>query len=210
MPLIQTVAPAIEPVSLEEARQHLRIDSDFQGDDGLIGMIISAARRAAENITSRSLITQQWRLVLDAFPGPSLMGVPPGKSYSLPNHGIQLDRGTVQSIDSIQYQAMNGQWYTMSASDYAADLSGCPARITPAFGKIWPITLPQIGTVKVNYTAGYGDNAADVPEGIRHWILMMVGTCYENREMVAILSRGKVEQLPFVDGLLDPYRVVLA
>ena len=54
---------------------------------------------------------------------------------------------------------------------------------------------------------GYGDNATDVPAGLRHWLLMRVGTLYENREEVAILGRGKVEALPFIDGLLDPYRL---
>jgi hypothetical protein len=48
-----------------------------------------------------------------------------------------------------------------------------------------------------------------VPEGLRNWILLRTGSLYENREEVAILNRGKVEELPFVDGLLDPYRVSL-
>jgi hypothetical protein len=74
---------------------------------------------------------------------------------------------------------------------------------------VWPIPLPQIGAVQINYTAGYGTTAASVPEGIRHWMLMRISTLYENREEVAILGRGKVDPLPFVDGLLDPYRVPL-
>jgi hypothetical protein len=48
-----------------------------------------------------------------------------------------------------------------------------------------------------------------VPEGIRHWILLRVGTLYENREEVAILSRQSIEPLPFVDCLLDPYKAPL-
>lgn len=61
----------------------------------------------------------------------------------------------------------------------------------------------------MDYTAGYGDAATDVPEGIRHWILLRVGTLYENREEVAILSRQSIEPLPFVDCLLDPYKAPL-
>ena len=210
MPLIQTSAPNDEPVTLAEAKNHLRVDADLTADDTLVQLLISAARRYAETYTGRSFITTGWRRVLDAFPGPSLFGVPPGTPYSLPVHAIQLDKGTVLAVGSITYQDMSGAWATLPPADYVADLSGCPARITPVFGKIWPVTLPQIGAVRVDYTAGYGSDAADVPEGIRQWILMRVSTLYENREAVAILSRGKVEALPFVDGLLDPYRVVLA
>lgn len=210
MPLIQTAAPALEPVLLADAKNHLRVDADLTADDALIALLISAARRYAESYTGRSFITQGWRLVLDSFPGPSLVGVPFGVPYSLPGHAILLDRGNVLQIDSVQYTAMDGSTQTMPPSAYVADLSGCPARITPVFGQIWPIPLPQIGAVQVNYQAGYGPAATDVPEGIRQWMLLRLTTLYNNREEVAVLPRGKVEPLPFVDGLLDPYRVTLA
>ena len=210
MPLVQIAAPAIEPVLLAEAKNHLRVDNDITQDDMLITMLIGAARRYAEMYCNRSFITQQWRLVLDSFPGPSLSGVPFGVTYSLPGHAILLERGPVLSLDSIIYTAMDGTEVPMPMTDWTADLSGGLARVTPKFGKIWPIPIPQIGAVKVNYTAGYGPSAADVPEGIRQWILLRVSTLYENREEVAIMQRGNVSPLPFVDGLLDPYRVVTA
>ena len=210
MPLIQTSAPAVEPVTVEEAKNHLRADADITQDDDLIALLIGAARRYAENYCNRSFLRQQWRLVLDSFPGPSLIGVPFGVPYSIPGHAILLERGTVISVDSITYTDMAGLEQTMPATDWVAELSGPIGRVTPRFGKIWPIPLPQIGAVKVNYTAGYGAAAVDVPQGIRQWILLRVGTLYENREEIAVLSRGSVAPLPFVDSLLDPYRVVWA
>lgn len=210
--LVQTTIPSAEPVSLAEARNHLRIDSDMTDDDALIGMLVSAARRYAEMYTGRSFITQGWRLVLDAFPrGGFSQMAQVCAPYSLPDYAIQLERGTVQSVASIQYLDMSGTWQTMPLQNYVAETSGCPARITPVFGQIWPITLPQIGSVKVDYTAGYGGASTDVPEGIRQWILMRVNTLYENREAVSVLPRGgKVEALPYVDALLDPYVVAMA
>ena len=210
MPLIQTSAPVREPVLLADAKNHLRVDTDITQDDVLIAMLIGAARRYAEMYCNRSFITQQWRLVLDSFPGPSKYGVPFGTPYSLPAHAILLERGTVRSIDSIVYTAMDGTEATMPDTDWIADLSGGLARLTPRFGKIWPIPLPQIGAVKVNFTAGYGNEPTDVPEGIRHWILLRVSSLYENREEVAVMQRGNVSSLPYVDSLLDPYRVVTA
>lgn len=209
MPLIQTQPPSIEPVRLDEARNHLRLDADQTGDDDLVTMLLGAARRYAESYCGRSFITQQWQLVLDSFPGPSLMGVPYGRPYSIPGHAILLEKGTVQRVDSIQYTAMDGSTQTMPAADYAVELSSQPGRITPVFGKIWPITLPQIGAVRVNYTAGYGDTAESVPEGIRQWILMRVNSLYgPARDGVIIEPRVTVQSVPFIDGLLDPYRVI--
>lgn len=197
---IQTTPPTEEPVSLEEARVHLRLTpDDTDVEDGLIAIWIAAARRHAEMLTGRSFITQGWRLVLDAFP-----------------HCIELERGDVQEIDSITYRDMAGQAQTVAWAAAAAGIQRSTdatlvadltsARITPAFGCTWPIALPEIGAIAVNYAAGYGD-AADVPENIKSWILLRVGLLYTNREA---LVDGNVKPLPHVDGLLDPSTIILA
>lgn len=200
--LVQTTPPAAEPVSVDEVKANSRIIDTT--DDVNIALLIGAARRYAESLTGRSFITQGWRLVLDGFP-PC----------------IELERGNVQAISSITYRDMAGVTQTVSwaaASNgvqrstdgtLVADLSANPARIAPAFGCVWPIPMPEIGAVVINYTAGYGPAATDVPEGLRHWIQMRVATLYENREEVAILARGKLEPLPFIDRLLDPYSVLM-
>ena len=205
MPLQLVTPPAEEPVSLIDAKLHLRVD--FTDDDALIIALISAARQAAETLTGRQIVTARWKLVLDSFPGPSLMGVPAGLSFSLPGHAILLSKCPVQSVVSIQYLDMASTTQTMPAADYTVDTACEPARITPVFGRIWPISLPQIGAVWVTFDAGYGD-ATRVPEGIKSWIKLRVGSLYAHREEVAILTRGKIEPLPFIDSLLDPYRVV--
>jgi uncharacterized phiE125 gp8 family phage protein len=189
MGLVLVTPPSGEPVVLADVKLNSRvIDST---DDTLFPLLISTARRYAESYTGRSFFTQTWKLVLDCFP----------------DCPIQLEKGDVQSVASITYMAMDGTQQTMPTTDYVVDTSSAIARITPVFGKIWPIPMPQMGSVQVTYVAGYGTSAASVPEGIRQWIQMRVATLYENREEVAILSKGKLEPLPFVDGLLDPYRV---
>jgi uncharacterized phiE125 gp8 family phage protein len=133
-----------------------------------------------------------------------LIGVPAGVSFSLPGHAILLNKSPVQSVTSIKYLDMSGVKQTMPPTDYVVDTSTEPARITPVFGKIWPISLPQIGSVEITFIAGY----SAVHEGIKSWIKLRVASLFENREEVALMNRGKVEMLPYVDGLLDPYRVV--
>ena len=206
MPLQLVTPPAEEPVSLAEAKQHLRVDGG--DDDLLIGSLISAARQAAETKTGRQLITARWKLVLDAFPGPSLMQSATGASFSLPGHAILLAKCPVQSAVSIEYLDMNGTTQMMPASDYVLDAACEPARLTPAFGKTWPPTLPQMGAVSVTFDAGYG-TASAVPEGLKSWIKLRVGSLYGHREEMSVLSRGRIDPLPFVDGLLDGFKVSL-
>ena len=200
------VEPAIEPITLSDAKQHLRME--VSDDDALITLLIAAARQYAEQLTRTSFITQQWSLVLDAFPGPSLMGVPAGLPWSLPGHAILLEHGPVQSIDSITYVDMSSTVQTMPSANYIADMAGLLTRVTPKFGQIWPITLPQIASVSVNFTAGYGTTADKVPAGLVQWMKLRIGTLYENREEVATGRGITVTPMPFIDGLLDPYRLV--
>ena len=192
--LRQTVAPASEPISLAEAKAHLRVD--ITDDDSYITALIVAARMFAEDNTGRSLITQSWQLVMDAF-----------DIWNFNDTAIYLDRNPVIAVQTIKYLDMAGVLQTMPSTDYTVEVNSEPARITPVFGKVWPIALPQIGAVKVDFTAGYG-NAAAVPQAIKTWMLLRIGTLYDPaRSEVAIMSHGKIEPLPFVDHLLDGYSV---
>lgn len=185
----QLITPAAgEPLTLAEAKAHLRVD--LADDDLLITSLISAARQHAEFLTGRQLLSASWQLVIDQFP-----------------RVINLERCPVLAVQSLQYLDTQAVWRTMPSTDYVLDVSTEPARITPVFGKIWPIAMPQIGSVKINFTSGYG-TAYVVPEGIKSWMKLRVASLYQHREEVAILPSGRLDPLPFVDGLLDPYRVV--
>ncbi|WP_035384489.1 phage head-tail connector protein [Ferriphaselus sp. R-1] len=188
MPLQLVTPPALEPVTLSEARLHLRVDT--ADDDPLIGALISAARVHAEMLTARQFLPARWRLVLDRF-----------------TPMVLLNRSPVVSVVSVRYLDMGGLWQIMPPTDYVVESSSEPARITPAFGKIWPPTLPQIGSVEILFDAGYTD-ATKVPDGIKRWMLLRVGSLYQHREEMSVLPAGRIDPLPFVDSLLDPYRVV--
>ncbi|MBA0014141.1 MAG: phage head-tail connector protein [Nitrosospira sp.] len=190
MPLQLITPPAEEPVSIIDAKLHLRVD--FNEDDTLIASLISASRQAAETLTGCQFVTGRWKLVLDGFP----------------RCVIALPKCPVQSVLTINYLDMNAVLQTMPASTYTVDTACEPARITPVFGQFWPLALPQIGAVTVTFDAGYGA-PSDVPEGIKSWIKLRVGSLYAYREEVAVTSGGRIETLPFMDGLLDPYKVSL-
>lgn len=180
--------PAAEPVSITEAKLHLRVDGT--DEDALITALIVAARAAAEHETGRSLVTQTLRLTLDAFPADG---------------GIELLRGPVQSITQVQYVDAAGSTQTLSGSLYALDNASeySSHYLLPAYGSTWPATREQANAVWVDYVAGYG-NAAAVPQAIKQWILLAVGDMYANRERSA--EKPAVPH-GFVAGLLDRYRL---
>lgn len=213
----RTSQPAIEPVSLVECKASLNVDADITSDDALIGMLIQGAREYAEAYCNRSFITQSWRLTLNSFMDVASAGDGPFLG------SVQIERAPIAAVTSIVYLDMGtvqqtitnpgtpGQTSTVVGEQkFALNLDGNVGLIAPAFGCIWPITLPQLGAVQINFTAGYGATPDLVPMGLRNWIKMRVGTLYQNREEVAVMPRGKVEPLPYVDRLLDPWTVQLA
>ena len=177
--------PSSEPIMLNEAKLHLRVD--VTDDDTLITGLIVAARQSAEQITGRALMQQTWELALDRFECEIRLQMPP-----------------LQSVTSIKYLDQDGVQQTLSTSDYLVDDYREPARIVPAYGKCWPSTRCQANAVLVRFIAGYA-NAGVVPQEIKQWMLLMIGSMYENREREIV---GNITQeLGFVDRLLDAYRV---
>lgn len=181
-------APVVEPVSLEEAKLHLRVDHDEEDD--IIGVMIQAARETAEQITGRSLATQTWEVALDAFPGG--------------DQAIPLANPRVQSIVSVTYTDTDGAAQTVDPDDYVLDADAMPGFVRAAVGFEWPATQAAANAVRVQFVSGYGDTAADVPAAIKAWMLLHIGTLYGNRESVV---SGGVTSLRFADTLLDRYKV---
>lgn len=176
-----------EPITLAEAKLHLRVD--HSADDQLIGALITAARQAAEERMQRSILPQTWEKRLDLFPS-----------------GIELPRGPVVSITSIKFLDTAGALQTLDPADYQLDnTSDYLGWVVPAVDVDWPDTQENINAVRVRYLAGWANPAA-VPAAIKQWILAMVGATYTHRELAA--AGTEVRTLGFLDHLLDPYVVV--
>lgn len=184
--------PATEPLALADVKKFCQVDADITADDELIqNVLIPTARQAAEQLTGRALITQAWRRTLDGMP---LV--------------LELERAPLQSITAFQYLDMASTWQTVSADVYTVDADTEPGRIALKFGQIWPIVLPQVASVRVDYLAGYGDAATTVPEAFKHWMLMRIRGLWEFRAESVELVRSQLQTPSFVDGLLDRYCVV--
>lgn len=180
---LKVITPvATEPVTLAEAKLHLRVDHSV--DDTLISSLISAAREECEHLLERAVSGQTLELSIDEFPAD----------------GIKLPRPPVMSITSVTYVDEDGVTQTMASGDYYLDDAQAPAWLLPAYGLDWPAARAEANAVKVRYVAGY----ADCPELIRAWILLRVGTLYANREAD---SDKPALPSPFADRLLDRYRI---
>lgn len=178
-------APAQEPLTLDEVRGYLRIDSTAF-DATLLGLVQSARSRA-EAYTGRVLITQTWDLLLDDLPGL-----------------IELPKAPVQSVTEIVYVGAGDVDVTMAAADYETDLSSTPARIVPADAGSWSVVLStnqRFNLVRVRYVAGYGADPTDVDPEIRTamlaWVTLMhenpAGIAEANAALEALLFQKRVE-----------------
>lgn len=165
--------PAAEPVSVAELATHLRIAAgDLDPDtQSLLSAYLVAAREWCETFTQRAFITQKWRMYLDAFPGyidQRLGGRPVSSPVAIGatsymagiRWAIVPPFSPVQSIDSVNFLDANGNTVTMvSGTDYLTDIISNPARVTPQFGKFWPISRISMNSVWVDWTTGFCDAA---------------------------------------------------
>lgn len=187
MALIRIAAPASEPLALADAKAHCRVD--HSDDDALITALIVAAREQAEHETGRALVTQTWELVHDTFP-----------------EAFVLRKAPIASVTSVKYlDPATGVEQTLDPADTLLDNASEPGYVVPAYGKAWPTARAVPNAVRCRYVCGYG-NAAAVPQAIKQWMLLAVGTMYAQRETV---MAGQIAGIPdrFWSGLLDPYRL---
>ena len=168
MGLALVTGPDIEPVTLAEAKAHLRVDID--DDDTLIQAYVSAARDQIELMTERALFTQTYRMTLDGFWG--------GRCLVLPHP-------PVQSVTSIKYDDADDVEQTLSSSAYVVDTDSEPGSVYLAENQSWPTTRGKPRAVRVTYVAGWSTVAA-VPERAKQAIKMLVGHWYESRETVVV------------------------
>lgn len=197
MPLTLVTAPQSLPVSVDDLRDHLRIGTRTR-EDTLLKRLLEAATSRAERELRRALITQSWKLTASAFPCAS--------SWRLP-------KPPLRSITSVQYRNGSGTLVAMSSSDYVTVAPAGPnpvhGVVALADGKTWPtpgVVHPE--AVEVTFEAGYGDKGTDVPDDIRHGILLLASHFYELREPVQLGTIATPVPMT-IDYLWSPYRAMV-
>lgn len=195
MLLAKVVAePVNEPITLAECYVHLRVDpvdSDGHPEDELIMALARAAREYCESFTGLSLSLKTYEVRFGEFPDPLELPHPPF---------IALVNGVTIS-DEVSDNAIDDATYTLD------DYTGQFATLAPV--TTWP-TLADGNTVRIRYTAGYGDEseaAGALPASIKAAMMLVLGHLYANRE--ASTSQALTTIPLGVESLLRPYRVRL-
>jgi len=175
-------APTVEPLSLMEAQEHLRLDVD--DDAGLVTRLIKTAREFCESYQNRAFLTQTWYLWLDEWPDYFEIPLPP-----------------LISVTAVTYYNTSNVMATVSAADYYVDSNSEPGEIHLAYGKYWPTTtLREKNGICVEFVCGYGATPSTVPQVVIQAMLLLIGHWYENREA---LSEKPLSSIPMaVDSLL--------
>ena len=184
--------PVIEPVTVQEASRHCRVDEDIP-DYFLIEGFITASRQSIEEYLRRQLLTATWKYSLDRFPNL-----------------IKLPRPPAQSVTMIEYIDENEQLQTLDPSQYQVDVASEPARVMVAKGQSWPSTSFEVfNKVQITYVAGW-TNPTLIPPPIRLGVSMLVGDLYEHREARLDMGSGltAIEQNETYDRLLWFYRIL--
>lgn len=205
---VLVIPPAILPVTLAEAKAHLRVD--HSDEDALIEGLIAAATDHLDGwdgVLGRALVEQTWRQDFDAF-GPFLL-LPLAPVISITSVGYTDAEGSPATVDSGSYALKTDEGGRPYIAFDGVSVSG-PVSVTYVAGYA---TIPEVPAVEPgpgNPPDPPGSPAipaqATVPAAIKAAILLLVGHWYEHREAV---NPGPMATVPMaVDALIAPYRRV--
>lgn len=179
--------PAVEPVTLAEAKAHCRVDTST--DDAYISSLITAAREWCEAYCDETFVHTQYRMTLDAFPHEIELPRPPMASS-----------GTVTAV-AVTYTLENQSTATLATNQYRVDRDSTPGVIRTLYNGSWPSHLLDYNAVTVTWWGGMGASGSAVPQRVRNAILWLVGMWYERRMAADAVN---LSEIPFgVKALLD-------
>ena len=186
MTIYLLAGPAEEPVSLAEAKAFLRLDDT--AEDALMTTLVTAARLHVEGTTARALIAQTWRLVLDCWPANRVVKLPVAPLLSLSAVTAYDDAATPHELGLEQFEIDAATPRLL----LPVDVEGMPA-------------LRERQGLEIDYVAGFGADAGDVPADLKQAILVLVAHWFEHRDTVVLSGPGNGEPAGF-ERLVAGYR----
>lgn len=205
-------APLTQPISLAEAKAHLRVvDND---EDALISAYIEATTDYVERLLGRALIDQTWELIIDSFPNSTTTNT--WNSLNTNSDGaIKIPKPPLIGVTGVFYIGTNGLEATVDPNDYYVDTTSSYdgyGWLVPQGGSLtWPATIDAINAVRIQFRAGYLDTGAsppaeNIPRSIVSAMYLIIGALFANREQTVVATIAN--KLPWgVDELLLRYRI---
>jgi hypothetical protein len=220
MDLMVGLPPAVEPISLVEARQHLRLDTEgnppAHPDDQLVASLITGARQTVELDTGLTLVTRPrtdyrdaWEQVTKSYGTPGWGTYPGAADYlhygdytTMVRPSFLLEHAPVISVDEIRYLDPDGNSLVLDPAVYRVTPDGVLTRIEAAIGQTFPAAYyGGHAVIEIDYTCGF---ETTIDEALRSAIKLLLTIYYENRgvlDRTAAVPQGYSE-------LIDPYRVL--
>jgi uncharacterized phiE125 gp8 family phage protein len=185
------------PITLEEIKDHLRIERGETIDDDLLKNYRSAAVEMVENITNRKLMPQTWKLYLDDWPDKEYIEMP---------YSPLRDVATTDILYTDSTRNTTTFNLTGTSSSWALDTVSEPGRIVLDNNDDWPTdVLYQRNPIEIQFTCGYSASS-NIPRSIKNAMLMMIGHFYENREDTMVGQ--ELKYIPMASrALLASYRI---
>lgn len=184
MTMEQVSGPAALAVSMEEAKQNLRIDADDIALDMLIEIWIRGITAEAEHTAGCFFVNRKMRVTLDTFSAAVRLAAP------------------TFSVESVKYNDTAGVQQVLDPQDYYVDKVSRPGYVVPGTGKTWPSTA-AINAVVVDFTAGFGADAASMPDCARLYIIARLAEQWEP----STKDFKATSQSQYITRLLDPIKV---
>ncbi len=180
--LVETLAPGAEPVTLDDLKNHLRLNHDTDND--LLAGLIAAARQSCEQFTGCALITRSYSLYLDCWPGKACEswwdGLREGARLSAPSV-LVLPHPPLVSVIRINIYAEDNTATEYPAASYFADNAGIPGRIVLKSGISPPTPGRNASGIEIQFRAGYGATPEKIPAALRQGIRQLAAHLYTHR-----------------------------
>ncbi len=164
MALILTTPPTGEPISLAEAKAHLRLT--INDDDTYISTLIIAARRAVESRYGINVLQQSWAMFADAWPADGIFHLPLWPVLSVESLTSYADDDTASVIDPAHYYL---------------DQATRPPRLALRVGRVFAPPGRKINGLKLSFTTGFGATPSQIPQEIKQALLAVVADWYQHR-----------------------------
>lgn len=182
MTIKQYAAPSVEPVTVAELKEELRLLTSAHDD--LLTRLLTAAREQVESFTRRALITSTWEATWGRWPSSWPHACRDASQFA--GRVLTLPRATLQSVTWVKYLDEDGTLTEFAASNYSVDIDTIPGRIVLKPSASWPTLGDYPNAIRIRFVAGYGDAAANVPQSLRLAIRFLVAHWFTNPTPVNI------------------------
>jgi len=198
-------------VSIADFKLFARIDSSDVSENALIESLVFLAQDMAESYTGRAITQQDLQLFLDRLPFYSDTKLQEGL-YTAPDlqsnsNFIVLPKPNLISVTHVKHYDNDNTATTFASSNYYVDTTSEQGRVVLKTGVSWPTAsqLRNANAYEVQFRAGYGNTASDVPKSIVQGIKMLALHLYENREIATSMNVNLIPNT--VAMLFAPYKV---